>query len=122
MSGDLRDGQRKNLKAAYWSIGGLTATAGGVTIPVGLKVMGALALASPIVAGVAIVTAFGTMVGYRAAFRRALRKAREEMDKMLLALQQHLDTQALFGDMPPPTPTTRPRNSGDDVALITMIG
>ncbi len=123
VSGDLRDGQRKNLKMAYWSIGSVTAAAGGVTIPVGLKVMGALALASPIVAGVAIVTGFGTMVGYRAAFRRALRKAREELDKMLLALQQHLDTQALFGELPPaPAPPTPPRNSGDDVALITMIG
>ena len=122
VSGDLRDGQRKNLKMAYWSIGSVTAAAGGVTIPVGLKVMGALALASPLVAGVAIITAFGTMVGYRAAFRRALRKAREELDKMLLALQQNLDTQALFGDLPAPTPPTLPRNSGDDVTLLTMIG
>ncbi|MBC7841671.1 MAG: serine/threonine protein kinase [Gemmatimonadaceae bacterium] len=120
VSGDLRDGQRKNLKAAYWSIGGVTTLAGGVTIPIGLKLLGALTLASPIVAGVAIVAAFGTGVGYRAAFRRALRKVREEMDKMLLALQQHLDTQALFGDLPAP-PLVPQRHGDDNAALITMI-
>ncbi len=119
VSGDLRDGQRKNLKAAYWTIGSVTAAAGGATIPVGLKLMGALALASPIVAGVAAITAIGTMVGYRASFRSALRKAREEMDKMLLALQQNLDSQTLFGEIPPPP--TIPRRSGDDDALLAII-
>ena len=51
-----------------------------------------LAMATPLVAGVAGLAAFGAMVGYRAAFRHALKKAREEIDKMLLALQQQLDS------------------------------
>lgn len=56
----------------------------------------------------------------RAAFRHALKKAREEIDKMLPALQQQLDSQALFGDLPAPPPQIR-RGGDDDAALITMI-
>ncbi len=120
VSGDLRDGQRKNLRAAFWTIGSTTTAVAGVMIPVGMKVMGGLALASPLAAGLAVLTAFGTMIGYRASFRRALRKSREELDKMLLALQQNLDSQALFGEIPPPPAKLR-RGSDDDAALITMI-
>lgn len=120
VSGDLRDGQRKNLKWSYWSIAGTSTGFGGAALGVGIKVMGGLAMATPLVAGVAGLAAFGAMVGYRAAFRHALKKAREEIDKMLLALQQQLDSQALFGDLPAPTPQIR-RGGDDDAALITML-
>jgi eukaryotic-like serine/threonine-protein kinase len=119
VSGDLRDGQRKNLKGAYWTIGGVTAGVGGVTLPIGAKLLGGLALASPVAAGVAVLTALGTMVGYRASYRRALRKSREEIEKMLMALQQNLENQALFGEFTP-VPALRGRANADDGAVAAI--
>ena len=121
VTGDLRDGQRKNLRGSYWTIGGTTATVGGVLLPIGAKIFGTLALATPLAAGVAALTAFGTMIAYRASFRSALRKAREEIDKMLMALQQNLDSQALFGELPPPPSLPHGTANGDDAAIITII-
>ncbi len=123
VSGDLRDGQRKNLKWAYWSIAGTSTGFGGAALAVGIKVMGGLAMATPLVAGVVALSAFAAMAGYRAAFRHALKKAREEIDKMILALQQQLDSQALFGELPtPPAPPPQLRRGGDDDATqSTMI-
>lgn len=118
VSGDLRDGQRKNLKWSYWSIAGTSTGFGGAALGVGMNVMGGLAMATPLVAGVAGLAAFGAMVAYRAAFRHALKKAREEIDKMLLALQQQLDSQALFGDLPAPRALPA---AGDDAALAAAM-
>ena len=121
ISGDLRDGQRKNLKAAYGWIGGLSAVLGGFSIPIGMKVLGAVALASPVAAAVTALTAAGTMYGYRATFRSALGKTREELDNMLLALQQTLDRDALFGEQTPlPAPRFRPPD--DDMTMLAIIG
>ncbi len=116
VSGDLRDGQRKNLKGSYWTIGSVTTATGGVMVPIGMKIMGGLALASPLAAGVAVLTALGTMIGYRASYRRALRKSREELDKMLMALQQSLENEALFGE-PAPAPPKLSRPATDDIAI-----
>ena len=120
VSGDLRDGQRKNLRVSYWTAGGTAAGVGGGALAIATKVLGGIALATPVGAGVAVLAAAGTAVAYRASFRRALRKAREELDTMLLALQQHLDRQALFGDQPPPDVPIHV-NSNDDAALLSMI-
>jgi eukaryotic-like serine/threonine-protein kinase len=121
ITGDLRDGQRKNLKAAYWSIGGVTTGAVGAALPLGMKVLGALALASPVAAAAGALGAFCAMGLYREVFRRALRKAREELDRLLFALQQNLDSQALFGEPPPPQLPPRARNDDAVVAIITSI-
>ncbi len=121
ISGDLRDGQRKNLRFSYWSIAGVTAATTGLAVPIGIKLMGALALASPLVGGAAALAALGTMLGYRASFRSALRKARLAMDEMLLALQQQLDSQSLFGELPPPPPLQRGGNGEGDAAQLTII-
>jgi len=118
VSGDLREGQRKNVRTAYWTIGGTATGVGAATLVAATKILGGLALASPVGAGVAVLTGLGAAAVYRWAFRRALRKAQEEIDKMLLALQQHLDSQALFGELPPPTPMTR---NGDDGAALLVI-
>jgi eukaryotic-like serine/threonine-protein kinase len=120
VSGDLREGQRKNLTGSYWSIVGSTVGVGGATTAIGIKLLGGLAVAAPLIAGVAAITAYGAMAGYRAVFRRSLRKAREEMDKMLLALQQQLDTAALFGELPPP-PTLPQRNAAHDAAVTLLL-
>ena len=122
VSGDLRDGQRKNLRVAYWTTGGVASVLGGGALAIAAKVIGGLALATPVGAGVAAVTALGTAATYRWSFRRALRKAHEEIDKMILALQQTLDRDALFGGQQPPPPGPLP-GAGDAhaAALITMI-
>jgi hypothetical protein len=120
ITGDLRHGQQKNLKVAFTSIGVMTTAAAGISVPIGIKVKGALALASRVAAVVAALTAAGTMLGYCASFRNALEKTREELDDMLLALQQHLDSQALFGDVPPPT-LPRRLAGGDDAAIAEII-
>lgn len=121
VSGDLREGQRKNLRASYLSIGGVSGVTGALAVPIAMKTLGALALAGPIALGVAAVAATATMLGCRASFRGALRKAREELDKMLLAIQQHLDSETLFGSplMPPPPPPRGTRDS--DATLLTLI-
>jgi tRNA A-37 threonylcarbamoyl transferase component Bud32 len=119
VSGDLRDGMRKNLKFSYGAIAGTVLGFGGGAFPIALKVLHSLAMAFPIAGGVAAVSALGMMALYRTVFRRAVRKAREELDKMLMAVQQNLDSQALFGELPAPVPQLR--NSGDDVALIAAI-
>lgn len=122
VTGDLRDGQRKNLKGSYWTIFGTTTGVGGATLGVGVKVMGGLAMAMPLVAGVAGLTAFAVMVAYRASFRHALNKAREELDKMLLALQQQLDSQALFGEVPEPRALPAVQDDAAvTAALITTV-
>ncbi len=121
VSGDLRDGQRKNLRASYLSIGGVSGATAAVALPIAMKTLGAFALAGPIGLGVGAVAAAATMIGYRASFRSALRKAREELDKMLLALQQHLDSETLFGSpLTPPPPPLR-GTSDSDATLLTII-
>ena len=120
VSGDLRDGQRKNLRVAYWTTGGAASVLGGGALAIAAKVLGGLALATPVGAGVAAVTAIGTAAWYRWAFRRALRKAHEEIDKMIMALQQTLDRDALFGEQTQlPAPRFRPPD--DDGSMLTMI-
>jgi eukaryotic-like serine/threonine-protein kinase len=122
VSGDLRDGQRKNVKASYWTILGTATGITGAALPIGMKVLGTLALAVGPAAAIAGAAGFGAMVAYRAYFRHSLRKTREELGKMLLALQQNLETQALFGELPPPQlPRGRAADDATVAAIITTI-
>jgi tRNA A-37 threonylcarbamoyl transferase component Bud32 len=121
VSGDLREGQRKNLRVAYWTTGGLASVLGGGTLAIAAKVLGGLALATPVGAGGAAVTALGTAAAYRWSFRRALRKAHEEIDKMILALQQTLDRDALFGGQSPPPPGPLPGHADGDAAAMMVV-
>lgn len=120
VSGDLRDGQRRNLKYSYITIGGMSTGALALATPIAIKAFGlVLATAAfPAVAAAGIIGA-GTMLGYRASFRHALKKTREELDLLLLALQQHLDSQELFGEAPAaPTPKRRASSSDDAFVII----
>ncbi len=121
VSGDLRDGQRKNLKYSYISIGTMSTVAAGFATPIAIKALGlALAAAAfPAVVAAGVIGA-GTMLGYRASFRHALKKTREQLDLLLLALQQHLDAQELFGEAPAIPEPKRRANPSDD-AFVTMI-
>jgi hypothetical protein len=67
------------------------------------------------------VTALGTAAAYRWSFRRALRKAHEEIDKMILALQQTLDRDALFGGQSPPPPGPLPGHADGDAAAMMVV-
>ena len=124
VSGDLRDGQRKNVRAAYGTIAATTTGIGAGAFVIAFKAMGLPAMAFPVTGGVAALTAAGAMLGYRAVFRRALRKAREELDKMLLDIQRNLDSQALFGELPPPPVLPRQSDDGSAtvIAAIASIG
>ena len=121
ISGDLRDGQRKNLRYSYITIGSMSTVAAGLAAPIAVKALGlAMAAAAfPVVAAAGVIGAV-SMFGYRASFRNALKKTREELDLLLLALQQHLDTQELFGEAPPP-PVPKRRSASSDDSFVTMI-
>ncbi len=122
VSGDLREGQRRNLRYSYITIGSMSTGALALATPIAIKALGlALATAAfPAVAAAGVIGA-GTMLGYRASFRHALKKTREELDLLLLALQQHLDSQELFGEAPA-APTPKRRTSSSDDAFVTIIG
>jgi eukaryotic-like serine/threonine-protein kinase len=122
VSGDLRDGQRKNVKWSLWCAISTSCGLTGAALPIGAKVLGSLALASLPAAAIAALGAAGAMVAYRASFRSALRKSRDELDKLLLALQQNLDSQALFGELPAPVPVRRDADQNAAIAaIITTI-
>jgi eukaryotic-like serine/threonine-protein kinase len=122
VTADLRDGQKKNVKGSFWSILGSAGGVTGAALPIGIKVLGTLALAVGPAAAIAGLTGYGVMALYRAYYLRALRKTREELEKMLLALQQSLDTQALFGELPPPQlPRGRAADDATVAAIITTL-
>jgi eukaryotic-like serine/threonine-protein kinase len=121
ISGDLRPGERKNVKWSIWSIIGTAAGATGAALPIGAHVLGSIAIAAGPAALAAGLCGYGAMVGYRAMFRSALRKMHVELDKLLLALQQQLDSQVLFGEIPPVPKLPRGRNDDDMTAIITTM-
>jgi eukaryotic-like serine/threonine-protein kinase len=122
VTADLRDGQKKNVKGSFWSILGCAGGVTGAALPIGIKVLGTLALAVGPAAVIAGLTGYSVMALYRAYYQRALRKTREELEKMLLALQQSLDTQALFGELPPPQlPRGRAADDATVAAIITTL-
>ena len=121
ISGDLRDGQRKNLRYSYITIGTMSTGAMAFAVPIAVKTFGlALAAAAMPAVVAAGVIGLGTMLGYRASFRHALKKTREELGLLLLALQRHLDSQELFGEAPPAHVPQR-RSSASDASFVTII-
>ncbi|HYW49396.1 MAG TPA: serine/threonine-protein kinase [Gemmatimonadaceae bacterium] len=122
ISGDLREGQRKNLSVAYKSIGGMSVGSLALATPIAIKALGlaAAVAALPVVAAAGAVGAL-TMIGYRASFRNALVKAREELDNALAALQQQIDSAQLFGELPAVAPVAKRRDISADDAFVTII-
>ncbi|MEZ4589310.1 MAG: serine/threonine-protein kinase [Gemmatimonadales bacterium] len=102
VSGDLRPGLRKN-----WVFDRATASVAGV---IGGGIGGALALgplglvpalaAGPIVGGAALLGGL-SLGAYRLAYRHALRKSGDELDKLLTAIESSLRSQAVFGGVRP---------------------
>jgi serine/threonine protein kinase len=122
VSGDLRDGQRKNLRVSYWTTGGTAAVVGGGALAVFTKTLGAVALATPVGAGAGVLAAVGAAMAYRWSFRHALKKAQQELDAMIHALQQMLDRDALFGEeQAPPAELPAGRADSDAATMLTII-
>ena len=121
ITGDLRDGFRKQRRSAGWTVAGTSTGIFGGALPIAAKIIGSLVVAVTPAIGIAALAGVGAMYGYRAILRGALRKGRLALEQALGALQQNLDSQALFGEIPLPAPPTLPRNSGDDAALIAAI-
>jgi eukaryotic-like serine/threonine-protein kinase len=107
ISGDLRDGQRKNVR---WSIGTMAGVGVGVTggsLGLGAAILGGVGIAAAPALLVGALASYGSMASYRAYFRRTLRKTEEKLDEMLLAMQQELDRAALFSGERLTAPTVR---------------
>jgi predicted Ser/Thr protein kinase len=96
--GDLRPGVRANYRFSRWWTGGSGAIGGGIGFAAAMKAgLAAAALALPVAGGVLAVGALG-FVSYRYMFRDALRKATEELDGLLIAIDRDLRSLAVFSD------------------------
>lgn len=112
--GDLRPGLRKNLKWDAWfaGIAGTVGTvAGGAAGALGLG-LGLLAAAPAVGAGALL--GAGMLGWYRRIYRRALAKATEELEALLLAIESSITAQSVFGGFTDFTqlPPARPPESG----------
>jgi len=96
--GDLRPGVRANYRFSRWWTGGSGAIGGGIGFAAAMKAgLAAAALALAVAGGVRAVGALG-FVSYRYMFRDALRKATEELDGLLIAIDRDLRSLAVFSD------------------------
>ena len=121
VTGDLRAGYRRQFKALIGTAIGTGGGFFGAALGIGTKVLGGLALASMPALALGGLAGAGAIYAYRAALRSAMRKGQEELDKMLLALQQNLDSQTLFGELPAPPALPRRSSGGDDAAAAAFI-
>ena len=120
ITGDLRDGFRKQRRAIGWTAAGASTGFFGVSLPIVAKVIGTLAVAVGPAIGIGALAGFGALYAYRAVLRSALSKGRMALEGVLGALQQNLDSQELFGELPAPQPP-KLRAGSDDAALAAMI-
>jgi predicted Ser/Thr protein kinase len=117
VQGDLRSGLRKN-----WVVDRLMAAGGGV-VGAGFGAATALgplglgaALAWVAALGAAGLVAGGAFGSYRWLYRHALKKAQEELDQLLAAIDGELRAEAVFGTTPglPLPPASSRLGSGSD--------
>lgn len=95
--GDLREGLRKNWRMDKW-VSGLAAAGGAVSGGVaGMAALSAGALAAVTATGGAVLLGGLALVGYRALYKHALRKAEKELAQMLAAIDENLRVQSVFG-------------------------
>ncbi|MDX2262356.1 MAG: serine/threonine-protein kinase [Gemmatimonadales bacterium] len=120
ITADLRSGVQKNAKLGFGL--GLGMGGGGAALGIGLAAAkGAFMVAAPIGVGIFLGVA-GLMVGmYRWTFRWGLRRARQELEAMLDALQASVRSQDVFG-APPHIPLPPPGDGDDGAVPILMMG
>ncbi len=122
ISGDLRKGQRKNVKFSSWTMGTLAVTFGAVATGVTSAIAGSMLLAvGPAAAAAAGIAGFSGLA-YRWAYRSALQKTHEELEGLLRAIQRSFDEALIFG-----APTTRDslppaRSNSDEGLLGSLLG
>lgn len=121
ITADLRSGVKKNAKYGLWM--GLGMGGGGAATGIALSAAkGALLLAAPIGIGAFAVVGGLMVAGYRWTFRWGLKRARQELEHMLEALQASVRSQDVFG-APPPTPLPPPPGDDDGgAASILLMG
>jgi predicted Ser/Thr protein kinase len=96
--GDLRPGVRANFRFSQWWTGGAGVIGGGIALTAAAKAgLAAAALALPVAGAVLAAGALG-FVSYRYMFRHALKKAIQEMDGLLIAIDRDLRSLTVFGD------------------------
>ncbi len=121
ISGDLRKGQRKNVRFSGWTMGTLGTVFGGVAGTLaGLAAGSVLVAIGPAVgaaAGIAALSGYG----YRWAYRSALTKTQEELEGLLRAVQRSFDEAMIFGALPPRNDGPPPGSGGSDAAAIITL-
>jgi hypothetical protein len=96
--GDLRPGVRANFRFSQWWTGGAGVIGGGIALTAAAKAgLAAAALALPVAGAVLAAGALG-FASYRYMFRHALKKAIQEMDGLLIAIDRDLRSLTVFGD------------------------
>jgi predicted Ser/Thr protein kinase len=123
MYADLRPGVLRNVNAASWWAGIAGVAGSGLGASLGAKLFaGVVALTTGIsavvVGAAAVVLAIGT---YRASYRSAVARGREEMGRALDAVTASLRSQSLFGTAPRRQLTGPLRRSDNDPAVITAL-
>ncbi len=100
--GDLRPGLRKNLQWDSWFAG--TAAVGGAAVggATGAAALGLGALMAIPAIGLGATFGAGMLGWYRWYYRRGLRKATEELESLLLAVESSITAQSVFGTAPVP--------------------
>ncbi len=96
--GDLRPGVRANWRFSRWWAGGTGLIGGGIAFAAAMETgLAAAAAALPVAGGVLVAAALG-FASYRFMFRHALKKAIQELDGLLIAIDRDLRSLAVFGD------------------------
>lgn len=116
VSGDLRSGLRKNWTFDKWLGGGFGLIGGGAGTGLGLT-LGLGPLAAAMALGGAALFGGITLAAYRWTYRHALRKAREELDGMLVAVEGNLRSASVFGTPASTAARRLPLGSDDPKAL-----
>ena len=100
ITGDLREGLRRNLRTDWGFIAGAAMLAGWGTAAAERAagwVLSTGSLPAISVLGAAVIAGLGTAGWYRWLFRRALEGTKTELARLLGTVEQHLTQQALFG-------------------------
>jgi eukaryotic-like serine/threonine-protein kinase len=120
ISGDLRDGLRKNVTVSQLVQAGsgvaFTAAGTGLGVMAGMSILAALPGVAAAGAGVVL-----ARWGYRASYRHGVRKAQEELDGLLRAVQRAVTEDAIFGGPPTASPTSGTTRGSDDQGLSILL-
>jgi hypothetical protein len=103
ITGDLREGLRRNLFTDWFMIGGAAVLAAGATIAAERAagwVLSSGSLPAVSVVGAAVIAGLGTAGWYRWLFRNALEETKRELSALIASVEQHVTRQTLFGESP----------------------